>query len=72
MKKRKIEATFRRVFAIALALIMMLSTVELSSIRVLAAENAEEVVSEEASEEVSEEVTEEAVSEETTEGPASA
>ncbi|MBE5878852.1 MAG: hypothetical protein E7288_02600 [Lachnospiraceae bacterium] len=68
MKKRKIEATFRRVFAIALALIMMLSTVELSSIRVLAAENAEEVVSEEASEEVSEEVTEEAVSEETTEG----
>ncbi len=66
MKKRKIEATFRRVFAIALALIMMLSTVELSSIRVLAAENAEEVVSEEASEEVSEEVTEEAVSEETT------
>lgn len=66
MKKRKIEATFRRVFAIALALIMMLSTVELSSIRVLAAENAEEVVSEEASEEVSEEVTEEA-SEEVTE-----
>lgn len=64
LKKRKIEATFRRVFAIALALIMMLSTVELSSIRVLATENSEEIATEEVSQEITAEETEESLSEE--------
>ncbi len=50
MKKRRVEAILRRVFAFALALILMLSTVELSSIRVLAAENTDEVVVEETTE----------------------
>lgn len=58
LKKRKIEATFRRVFAIALALIMMLSTVELSSIRAFATENSEEIATEEVEESVLEEIPE--------------
>lgn len=67
MRKRRLEAISRRFFAFALALIVMLSTVELSSIRVLAAENAAEVAVEETTEEASEEIVEEVVSEDATE-----